>query len=97
MDIDPDQLEVRHRTDRDRFEIVVEHKKAFITYRREGVRLVLDHTWVPPEFEGNGIADRLTRTALEYARSEGLKVVPECPYVAAWLRRHPEYGELVAG
>lgn len=96
MEFDPETVEVRQREDRARFEAVVQGHKAYITYRREDGRLILDHTWVPPVLEGRGLAARLTRTAFEYARSEGLAVVPECPYVAAWVRRHPEFRPLVA-
>lgn len=89
-------LEIRHKPETSRFEARVGRLKAFITYRREGRRLALDHTWVPPELEGRGLADRLTRTAFDYARSEGLEVVPECSYVKAWVEKHPEVHELVA-
>lgn len=96
MEFDLDAVEIRRREDTHRFQTVVGGLKAFITYQRDGGRLVLDHTWVPPELEGHGLAGKLTRVALEYARAEGLQVVPECPYVAAWIREHPEYQDLVA-
>ncbi|MGH8127887.1 MAG: GNAT family N-acetyltransferase, partial [Gammaproteobacteria bacterium] len=73
----------------------IEGQEAFISYQRRADRLVLDHTWVPPEWRGRGIAAGLARVALDYARSESLTVVPECPYVAAFIRRHPEYRDLV--
>ena len=46
--------------------------------------------------EGRGIAGAITRHALDYSREQGWKVIPNCPYVAAWIKRHPEYQNLVA-
>lgn len=57
--------------------------------------LVLVHTEVAPELEGKGLAGRLVAGALEDIRARGLRVVPVCPFVTAYLRRHPEYGDLV--
>ena len=57
--------------------------------------LVLVHTEVAPELEGTGLAGRLVAGALEDIRARGLRVVPACPFVTAYLRRHPEYGDLV--
>jgi predicted GNAT family acetyltransferase len=51
---------------------------------------VLVHTAVPPELEGQGIGGTLVRAALERAASEGLTVVPLCPFARGWLQRHPE-------
>jgi predicted GNAT family acetyltransferase len=49
------------------------------------------HTFVPPEMRGGGIASQLTEYALRYARDNGLKVRPTCPFVARYLQRHPEF------
>lgn len=54
------------------------------------------HTFVPAELRGGGIAGALTGHALDWARASGKKVLPSCPYVAAYVRRHPEYEDLVA-
>lgn len=89
-------VEVIHDEAAGRFVTTVGGQHAFVSYWRQGKRLVLDHTWVPPEQRGQGIAAGLTRVALDYARSESLAVVPECPYVAAFIRKHPEYRDLVA-
>jgi len=50
----------------------------------------LQHTEVPPSGKGQGVGDALVRAALAYARERGLRVMATCPYVQAWLRRHPE-------
>ncbi len=69
---------------------------AFLSYRHVGGSLTLDHTEVPPELEGRGIASKLTRTALDYAREQGLQVVPICPYVSTYLKKHSEYLDLLS-
>lgn len=69
---------------------------AVITYRLSTRRIALLHTNVQPEFEGRGIASRFAAWAFEDARVRGLKVVPNCPYIRAWLPRHPEVHDLLA-
>jgi uncharacterized protein len=57
---------------------------------------VLVHTEVKPELEGQGIGAELVRSALDYARRQNLRVVPRCPFAAAYIQRHwQEYGDLV--
>jgi uncharacterized protein len=67
-----------------------------ILYRRTRDRIALVHTEVSPAVEGRGLAGRLVAGALEDIRARGLHVVPICPFVRAYIRRHPEYDELVA-
>ena len=67
-----------------------------IRYRLEPGTVALVHTEVEPSYEGTGAAGRLVEEALRDLRERGLGVIPVCPYVRAWLRRHPEYAELVA-
>lgn len=55
-----------------------------------------NHTLVPPQFEGQGIAGQLIRYAMDDTQAMGLKVRPTCPYVRAWLVRHPKYSDLWA-
>lgn len=87
---------IRHETDRQRFSTSEEGIEAELVYRlREGA-LVIDHTGVPPAIGGRGVAGRLVKAALDYARAEGLRVVPACSYSAAYVQRHPEYDDLVA-
>ena len=50
----------------------------------------LQHTEVPPSAKGQGVGDALVRAALAYAREHGFRVMATCPFVQAWLRRHPE-------
>lgn len=90
-------LAIRHEPEARRFAASLGGKTAYITYRELDRHLLeLDHTYVPPEHRGGGVASQLTARALEYAREHGWRVVPTCPFVAAYLERHPEYHELRA-
>ncbi|MEV8634828.1 GNAT family N-acetyltransferase [Streptosporangium sp. NPDC051023] len=62
--------------------------------RRDGV-IIYTHTEVGEEFEGKGVGGSLARTALDAARAEGAQIVPRCPFVGGWIRRHPEYADLI--
>ena len=70
--------------------------RGFIQYRREddGV-ITLVHTDVDPKWEGHGVGSALVQGTLEDVRARGLKVRPFCPFVAAYLRRHPEFDDVV--
>ena len=78
-----------------RWEAVVDGHLCVIDYRLDGRILTLPSVRVPVAVEGRGIAAALTRAALDWARAQSLRVVPVCPYVIAWLKRHPEYGDLL--
>ena len=69
---------------------------GFILYRLGPGRMTLIHTEVAPALEGRGIASQLVKGALDDIRRRGLTVVPICPFVRAYLRRHPEYADLGA-
>jgi uncharacterized protein len=68
-----------------------------IRYVLEPGAVVLVHTEVDPELQGHGLAGELVQGAMNDLRERGLKVIPVCPYVRAWLRRHPEQADLVVG
>jgi len=68
---------------------------GFIDYQLASSTIVLVHTEVDEAHSGKGYAATLARSALEDARSRGLRVVPTCPYVASYIRKHPEYADLV--
>jgi predicted GNAT family acetyltransferase len=67
-----------------------------LTYQRRGDVLVADHTLVPPEIGGRGVAARLVEALIADARKEGNKIVPQCSYVEAQFRRHPDWADLRA-
>jgi predicted GNAT family acetyltransferase len=81
---------------RSRFELDEGGLIAFADYQREGGRLVIPHVETPPALRGGGVAGRLMAGVALHARAEGLKIVPLCSYAAAWMRRHPEHGDLLA-
>ncbi|SNS03118.1 hypothetical protein SAMN06893096_101456 [Geodermatophilus pulveris] len=64
-------------------------------YRRHGERVVFTHTEVDPAAGGRGVGGTLVRGALDDVRARGLRAVPLCPFVRAWLDRHPDYADLV--
>jgi predicted GNAT family acetyltransferase len=68
---------------------------GYIDYSLAGKRTVFRHTEVLPAHEGEGVGAALARFALEDARDRGLQVVPICPFVAAWIMRHPDYADVV--
>jgi predicted GNAT family acetyltransferase len=89
-------MDIVHDTHAHRFTVAVEGHRGVIDYTlRDGV-MVITHTGVPPAIGGRGIAAELTRAALDTARREGWKVVPACSYAAAFIRRHPEFSDLLA-
>jgi predicted GNAT family acetyltransferase len=67
---------------------------AFSEYRIAGDRVVFLHTETEPDLEGRGIGSALVRGALDDVRGRGLRVTARCPFVSAWLRRHPDYADL---
>jgi predicted GNAT family acetyltransferase len=85
---------IRHNADAHRFETTVDGHMGTAGYQLEPGVLVLTHTVVHPSIEGHGIAAALVRTALDHARSHGLKVRPLCSYTRAYMERHPETQDL---
>ena len=81
---------------RHRFELSLDGHTAFASYRRSGDVLIVPHTEVPREFEGRGNGSALVKGVLDTHRAHGLKVRPLCSFVAAYMRRHPEYDDLRA-
>jgi len=85
---------VRDNTERHRFELDADGQIAYSNYRLSNGVLTILHTEVPKTMEGRGIGSALARGLLDIARSQGLKVQPLCPFVRAFMDRHPEYAEL---
>lgn len=96
VELNLDNVTVTHNEEAHRFEATVDGLRSLITYRRSPDRFILLHTEVPPPLEGKGLAAKLTRTALEFARTNHLRVIPLCPYVSSFLRRHREYQDLLS-
>jgi predicted GNAT family acetyltransferase len=88
--------EVRDNPDEQRYELDVDGKLAIAAYERRGGAIAFTHTEVPEALEGQGVASRLIEGALADVRRQGLKVVPICEFVAAYLDRHAEDQDLIA-
>lgn len=73
------------------FEVVLDGKKAELVYRLKKNTLFLLHTFVPEELRGNGVATALATDALEYAKSKSYRLAVLCPFVAAYVKKHPEW------
>lgn len=87
---------VTDNTERHRFEVVLAGHVAFADYRLSPGHIELPHTVVPPAFEGKGVASALARYAFDQARARGLAVIPTCPFMAGWVKKHPEVHDLIA-
>ena len=80
-----------------RFELRLDHKLVGRTeYRPAGDSIIVSHTEVDPGHEGEGLGSLLVRETLEGIRASGKNVIPTCPFTAAYIRRHPEFVDLVA-
>ena len=72
-----------------RFELTVAGETAVLNYERTAKSMILVHTEVPPAVRGRHLADALAKAAIERAHAEGRQVIAVCPFVKAYLRKHP--------
>ena len=96
MKTDPAAVPVTHNTTAKRFEITIGSKTAYSKYLLAGDKIIIEHTEVPEALDGHGLAGRMVSTALDYARTQNLKVLPVCPFAKAFIGRHREYHDLLA-
>jgi uncharacterized protein len=94
MELNIENLEVTHNDAENRFEAWIDGQLSKLDYNHHGNTIVMMHVGVHPDHRGHGIAGKLTQAGLEYAKENKLRVIPMCSYVAAYIRRHPEYAEL---
>lgn len=87
--------EILHNAAVGRFEVRAGSDVAVLDYSVADRTITFVHTGVPSEMEGRGVGSRLARAGLEYARREGLKVVPQCPFIRSYMERHEEYRSLL--
>jgi uncharacterized protein len=87
--------DVRNNPAQNRFELDVDGHQAVAYYRMTPGVITFIHTEVPQELSGRGIGTKLIRSALDTVRAQGLKVVPQCPFVSAFMGKHPEYNDLL--
>jgi hypothetical protein len=88
-------LTVTDNQQQQRYEISLDGELAISQYRRAGDQITFLHTEVPKALEGRGVGSALVRAELDDARAKGLTVVPVCPFVRAFIVRHPEYLDIV--
>jgi hypothetical protein len=78
-----------------RYELIVDGHLAASYYAISGNVITFIHTEVPPELGGKGIGSKLIKGALDQVRAEGLKVIAQCPFVKAYIEKHPDYADLL--
>jgi len=84
-------LQLVHNKEKHRFELEVDGQLAIIEYITSPAAIYLTHTEVAEEIEGKGVASAIIEKTLNYIESENLKLIPLCPLVAAYIKRHPEW------
>ena len=84
------ELKIENNQSENRFEALVNGRLAVLDYQIQESTMFLLYVAVPAEEQGRGVASDLARAALEFARDSGFKVVPRCPFISAYMRRHPE-------
>ena len=90
-------MDIRNNTHHRRFEAETDGKLSIVEYRRvDDETLALTHTEVDPSLEGRGIGSTLVEGVLEYMEQNNLKIVPLCPFVSAYLKRHPDWNRVVS-
>lgn len=88
------ELVIQHNTDKRRFETEVEGHVALVEYNLFNNGINYTHTEVPTQLEGRGIGSALAKHVLNYARENNLRVMPLCPFIKAYIDRHPEYADI---
>lgn len=79
-----------------RFEMTIDGKLSFVEFQQaDDETLALIHTEVHPDLEGQGIGSKLVKEVLDYVRLNNLHIMPYCPFVSIYLKRHPDYQDLI--
>lgn len=82
---------------RHRFKLITEGKVSFIAFQQpDDHTLALTHTEVHPDLEGKGIGSMLVKQVLEYVEGHNQKIVPLCPFIAVYIKRHPDWQRVVS-
>ena len=90
-----DALPVMDNTGAQRFEIHADGAIAYLTYRMRGDAIEYLHSETPPELRGRGLAGQIAKFALDRDKAANRRVIPSCPFVETYIRRHAEYAPLV--
>ncbi len=87
--------DITHNEQAQRFETTIDGHTGYISYQERGDTLVYDHTIVPQALGGRGVGSDLVKHALDYARANHKKVVPQCSFVSAYINKHSDYQDLL--
>ncbi len=88
-------FEIIQNESQSRFQLSVAGQLAFVDYILIGKKIIYTHTEVPQALEGSGIGSELAQHVLNFARENKLQVMPLCPFIAEYIRKHSEYRDLV--
>ncbi len=88
--------EVKDNPEKHQFELIVDGHIALAAYRLKPGVITFTHTEVPAALGGRGIGSLLAKAALDQVRQRGLKVVPLCPFIKAYIEKHADYQDLLA-
>ena len=88
-------IDIIHNEQNNRFETTIDGQTGYISYQNQGNALIYDHTIVPQALGGRGVGSALVKHALNYARENDKKVIPQCSFVASYINKHAEYQDLV--
>jgi len=86
---------LRHDESRRCYTFDLDGQTARIDYEKEGDTIVLTHTFVPRDYEGRGIGTQLVAAVLADLRRRGVKIVPQCPFIAIYIERHPLWRDMI--
>lgn len=88
---------LKNNTHRHQFQLVTDGKLSIVAYQKvDDETLALTHTEVDPSLEGHGVGSKLVEGVLQYVEQNDLKIVPLCPFVSVFLKRHPDWNRVVS-
>lgn len=87
-------MNVVHDKQNSSFVLTIENLSAYVSYSLDDRIMDLYITYTPPQLRGKGLAEKLVRAALDYAKENNLRVIPTCSYVRIFIERYPEYKSL---
>jgi len=90
-----EKINFTNNTERSRYELVTDGHISYVEYMLPGKKLILTHTEVPKALEGKGIGSKLIDHVLDDAKNLGLKVIPLCPFIASYIKRHPKWNSVL--
>lgn len=96
MHAEYESLELVNNTAHHRFELTIAGHTAFILYKLAPGKITLVHTEVPEELEGKGAGNAIVEKTLRYIEESDNKLIPLCPFVYAYIKRHPQWKRILS-